>query len=516
MALEIISAIGREKFKTSIFVDKSLYYINDSPTIAVTPFANINEKIGVNISEIVLSLATNAQKTIATFSNGYTIKVTNRGFDRRENYSYGYVDTYLVTVGLYTANGSEVTTFVNGGCDLIWVKNSVRTVLQMCLYCAIDRETKKGYIVSAREDYNLSGATVYNNIFISGYTQLSSTFYTVLSDAQVFDPDPWSGAGYAGIGGGEGGFDFTSDSVGLPTVPAIDSVSTGFLQLFCGGLPKIIELSKYMWSTDFFDNIVKLTSNPIDIIMGLYMYPFVIPATASKYVRAGNVVTNITMNVPDSQIFEIDCGVFPVPQFYGAYLDFEPFSKCEIYLPYCGTFNLSMDDISGKEINVKYRIDLLTGLCVAYVIVEGVVKYNFTGSCAVNIPISSRSFENLYNSIIGLVGSMFGGGNFSAPSIGSVAGAVSSGKNQIAHGGIASGNAGYLGIQKPYLIFNIPRVAIPKGLNKYTGYPIFATYKLGDLKGYTEIEEIHLENMGAATKDEIDRIVSLLKGGVIL
>lgn len=462
----------------------------------------------VNVGDVV---------KIAVLPNG---KYIGCHVDRYTNNQYATSGN--VTYFLYNANGSKFSTKALGSTP-INVRNDYSPTEGYPYYISLlyNEETKEAaFIVLCINSGYQNNKTFWGSTTSasgnSNFLSRKELYNFIKGSVKEYDLDPWSNAGYAGIGGGDGTFDYTSDSVGLPSVPNVDSVSTGFLQLFCGSLDKIVELSRYMWSTNFFDNIVKLTSNPIDIIMGLYMYPFTIPTSAGKYVRAGNVLTNISMGVPDSQIFEIDCGTFPVPQFYGAYLDYEPFSKCEIYLPYCGTFNLSMDDISGKTLSVKYRVDLLTGLCVAYVIIDGTVRYNFTGSCAVNIPISSRSFENLYNSIMGLVGSMFGGGNFSAPSIGSVAGAVSSGKNQITHGGIASGNAGFLGVQKPYLIFNIPRVAIPKGLNTYTGYPIFATYKLGDLTGYTEVEEIHLENMGTATKDEIDRVVSLLKGGVIL
>ena len=385
----------------------------------------------------------------------------------------------------------------------------------------VDDESKKAkYCVLCTvvqyqyETYFANNTTYdYDN---SGYLTQSEFYEIMKGSVKEYDPDPWSNSGYAGIGGGGGAFDFKSDTIALPDLPTLDAVSSGFLQLFSGGLPSILELSKYMWSSSFFDSVVKITSNPIDIIMGLYMYPFIVPATNRKYIRAGNVITNIVMNVPDSQIIEIDCGSVEVPNFYGAYLDYEPFTKCDLFLPYCGTFPLSMDDIAGKTLTIKYRVDLLTGVCGAYVIINESVKYNYTGTCAINIPISSRSFENLYNSIMSVVGSMIGGSSFGLPSVGSVAGAVTSGKNQIQHGGNCSGNAGYLGVQTPYLIFSVPNVAIPKGLNTYTGYPIFATYKLADLKGYTEVEEIHLENLGSATKEEIDMIINKLKEGVIL
>lgn len=505
-------------FKYGILKEQYFSYIITPQTIVRNvPYNYIYsfyEKTGTLLSPILKQASVGSVVKILTFENNQYLGIEVFDNETRSDGLMYFTGWWRI----YNSDGTVKQNVTRGALSttLGYVINGVTQYAPWYLSLIADFDSKDAYLAI----FFISGTPDNCEILTSDAFRLTMNSKTLFSyfvdNMREYDTDPWASSGYAGIGGGEGTFDFESDTVELPSIPSVDSVSSGFLQLFSGGLSKIIELSKYMWSTDFFDSIVKITSNPIDIIMGLYMYPFIVPATSRKYVRAGNVITNILMNVPDSQIFEVDCGVFPVPQFYGAYLDYEPFSKCEIYLPYCGTFNLSMDDISGKEISVKYRVDLLTGLCVAYVIIDGTVKYNFTGSCAINIPISSRSFENLYNSIIGLVGSMFGGGSFSAPSVGSVSGVVTSGKNQITHGGIASGNAGYLGVQKPYLIFNVPRVAIPKGLNKYTGYPIFSTYKLKDLKGYTEVEEIHLENMGTATKQEIDRIVSLLKGGVIL
>lgn len=528
MSLVKFSKFG--DFKISVSPIDDVYTYNMQAGFGLCPwktFSDMNCIEGTDLVPFVMQTALNQTTKVATMTNGsyLAVKVTQKETNWTD---YGSSVAYRVRqhrakLYIYDKNNNLIFSYGSEStADILTneyqIKATGNIVQGKCLlFIAEDVENKVAYAKVYGEGISTDKGTVPNILASYFIVNSSASLYNAIHGfITEYDPDPWANAGYAGIGGGEGTFDFESDTIGLPPIPSVDSVSSGFLQLFSGGLSKVLELSRYMWSTDFFDNIVKLTSNPIDIIMGLYMYPFVVPATSQKYVRAGNVITNIVMNVPDSQIFEIDCGVFPVPQFYGAYLDYEPFSKCEIYLPYCGTFSLSMDDISGKELNVRYRVDLLTGLCVAYVIIDGTVKYNFTGSCAVNIPISSRSFENLYNSIMGLVGGMFNEGKYTASSVGSISGVVMSGKNQITHGGIASGNAGYLGVQKPYLIFNVPRVAIPKGLNKYTGYPIFATYRLGDLEGYTEIEEIHLENMGTATKEEIDRIVSLLKGGVIL
>jgi hypothetical protein len=93
--------------------------------------------------------------------------------------------------------------------------------------------------------------------------------------------------------------------------------------------------------------------------------------------------------------------------------------------------------------------------------------------------------------------------------------AVNSMKPNIEKSGSLSGTSGLMGIQTPYLIITRPKQAIPANQNKFIGYPAFLTDYLGNLSGYTEIEEIHLEGI-SATGAELSEIETILKGGVIL
>lgn len=492
MALEKVSSIGDSiKLSCSIPVNNINGY-STSDNYLNTTTNNFYFSLGLN----VLTVANDS--TIAKTKNGYSIKITGK----RE-----YTNTIEFTIGLYNASNARVSS------RYYYLERYPRGTTTRFYICAqIDEENRELYLVGTHEEeYDGQLKLDAKRIFEVTPAQL----YSYLNTTKVYDTDPWSGAGYAEIGGGNGTFNFESDVISLPSLPSVNAISSGFLQLFSGSLTQILNLSKYLWSSNFFDSFTKAFLNPMDIILGLYLYPFNIVSSGNKYVRAGNVITDIIMGVPSNQIYEIDCGSLTVPNFYGAYIDFEPFTKCEIYLPYCGTYNISVDDIMGKTVSVKYRVDLLTGVCCAYIIVENSILYSFSGLCAINIPVSSRSFENVYSALMNVISSS-AGGSFSAPSSGALAGVVSAGKHQISHGGNATGNSSFLGVQKPYFIFNIPRVAIPKNQNLLTGYPIYATYTLSKLKGYTEIEEIHLENLGSATAEEQRMIEQKLKEGIIL
>lgn len=482
---------------------------------------------GENYSDFLWNLELDKEFDLITFKTGerITIKSTIRNTSE-----YGSTTLYHKTQNLnflfYNSNGVSRQFLNVGSLELGWGK-SLESIGDGNVYfsVAVDDVTQYGYLMLI---YNslASGTGSYENrkagTVITECTgnsrELKQTFYNLFTGEGIeYDPDPWSNAGYAGIGGGEGTFDFKSDVIGLPDIPSIDATNTGFLQLYSASLSQVRDLAAYLWTNDFLTNLVKVTQDPLSIIMSLSMYPFLIPATTSRRVCAGNVETPVIMAVPDTQFYEIDCGNFPVPSFYGAYLDYEPFAKCDIFLPYCGTHALSLDDIVGATLNVRYRIDLLSGACVAYVLVDGCVRYTFAGMCAMNIPITSQNFLSNYTAILGLAATSINA--ISAPTMSAasdVASNVMQCKPNISRGGGTASNMGFMGVQTPVLTFTVPRVAIPKGQSKHMGYPIFATYKLGDLKGYTEIEAILTEDFGRATSSEVSEIDKLLKGGVIL
>ena len=73
-----------------------------------------------------------------------------------------------------------------------------------------------------------------------------------------------------------------------------------------------------------------------------------------------------------------------------------------------------------------------------------------------------------------------------------------------------------LGYQSPYLIISRPSQSVPQQYGRFMGYPsnIFHAH-LGEVRGYTEVSSIHLDNI-SATANELDELESILKGGVLL
>lgn len=344
----------------------------------------------------------------------------------------------------------------------------------------------------------------------------------ILRDSSYYITDPYSGGGNSDIGGGAGDFDDTSDPIDFPALPSIGAVDSGFITIFNPTINEVKSLATYMWTNPLFDLTTwkKIFADPMDAILGLSLIPVSIPDGGSRAIKVGNIATDVTMNVAATQFIEIQCGAINVNEYWGAYLDYSPYTKVEIYLPYCGAHQLSIDDVMGKTVEVRYHVDILSGACCAYVKCGESVLYTFLGQCSSSIPIAANDFTNVINGVLSAsvsIGSMVATGGMTAPLAvpGLASTAVNSMKENVEKSGAISGTGGILAIQKPYIILTRPRQALPTNQNQYTGYPSFITSVLSDLSGYTEIEQIHLHDI-PATDGELSEIESLLKTGVIL
>jgi hypothetical protein len=334
--------------------------------------------------------------------------------------------------------------------------------------------------------------------------------------------DPYeNGGGESGTGGGTGNFDGTSEDIDIPGLPSFSAVDTGFITLFNPSAGELKNLASYLWG-DLFDISTwkKIFADPMDAILGLSIVPVNVPSAGAAPVTIGNISTGISMTKASSQYVSIDCGTINVNEYWGAYLDYSPYTKAEIYLPFIGTHPVTIDDIMGKPVHVVYHVDVLSGACCAYVQCGGTVLYSFVGQCSCSIPVSANDWTNVINgtlSIAGSIGTMVATGGATAPmAVANIAStAVNSLKPDVEKSGSMGGMGGMLGVQKPYIILTRPRQAVPARQNTFTGYPSFITKTLSDCSGYTEVESIHLENV-SATQNELNEITELLKSGVII
>ena len=350
--------------------------------------------------------------------------------------------------------------------------------------------------------------------------------YAILNGSNWDKNDPFGDGGYSDTGGGGGDFDGGTDHVRPPVLPTLSAVDTGFITLFNPSTAQLQALSHYMWDDPLFDlsNWKKLFADPMQAILGLSIVPVYVPSAGSTNVRVGNITTNVSMTLAASQYVTVDCGTINVNEYWGAYLDYSPYTKIEIYLPFIGIKPLNIDDVMDKSVHVQYNIDILSGSCVAFVEADNNVLYSYVGQCSASVPITGNDWTNVINGVMGVasaIGGMaiggMGGAGIGALTSGltSTANSVSAAKPNPEKSGSMAGMGGMLGIQYPYLILTRPRQCVPDYQNTYTGYPSFITRGLSQLSGFTIVNSIHLQNV-PATDEELTEIETLLKTGVML
>lgn len=162
---------------------------------------------------------------------------------------------------------------------------------------------------------------------------------------------------------------------------------------------------------EYFDGKIKdeyLTTNPIDCIVSLIRYPFNIPyqlQPLQSYVKLGKTEGSAkgwtTVYIANQINFQ---GINIFPRFGDCFLDYEPYTTYELYVPFCGTMKIRAADILGHTLNVTMLIDLITGSCTAYVKADQLVIETLQGSCGIQQQISGTDTAtmnaNIYNGIL--------------------------------------------------------------------------------------------------------------------
>lgn len=350
----------------------------------------------------------------------------------------------------------------------------------------------------------------------------------------------------------------------------LPDLNTAFCSVYAVGNSTLSSLSKFLWSDNFLNQVKRVFSDPMQAIIGvhaIYLTPEV--SDYIKEITIGHVDTGIEGKFElktTTQIFDFG-SVNIGHRFLDAdclYLDYEPYTKIKLFLPYIGMVDLNTNEVMGKRLNIKYEVDFITGSFTAYVLVQQPVVsnptsdneyiscalYQYGGNCAYTIPISTSSYMGLVGSLIGVAGSTvatIASGGATAPMLigtaANTASSLASGINNVAHTGGFSANTGATGYPNPFLVVTRPYVVTgsrdyidkngdhqftlrsfssdAKNINDVNGtstnYITSVGAPLSGLHGFTIIKNFKLgANLaGSIRKDEYDEIIDLMESGVL-
>lgn len=134
-----------------------------------------------------------------------------------------------------------------------------------------------------------------------------------------------------------------------------------------------------------------LTNDPLNAIVSLKWFPFTVPSYGAETpIKLGNYNTTVTAKqYVGSGVETYTIGEFDLfPFFGGSFLDYEPYSKTSIVIPYCGTVQLDHSIYMDTHVSVHLTVDIYTGACTAYIKSNGLVVDSVSGVCSVDMPIT--------------------------------------------------------------------------------------------------------------------------------
>lgn len=369
------------------------------------------------------------------------------------DYKTGYMsdNSYNLKLGLYRKNGNIMFVYAStSAVNDIEIQVTIPSSEIVFTLDRIDKVFEGGYYIEIpyTVEPTESNVTIYNTLGdvldAMGYPPTpgsdSGVVVTVIASPVETPPitegvivhaiakllDPNQQGGTSKPGGGHGTFDETSDEIPIPLMPDISAAQTGLIGLFRPSLSDLRRLGAYLWTniTDFIENLNKLFMNPMDYLIALNIFPCLPSVGARKNIRIGSFTTTIDMPPIESQWYEHNCGDIFISEFWGSALDYSPNTKISLFLPFIGSVQINTDEVMNSRLGVRYRVDLLSGECVAMVTVNDSVYYQFTGQCSVAVPLTGADWSRVYSAITGAVGTAITGGIGAAASGAAAGGAT--------------------------------------------------------------------------------------------
>ena len=197
---------------------------------------------------------------------------------------------------------------------------------------------------------------------------------------------------------------------------------------------------------------------------------------AFQPIKFGSYNTQVNSKVVNQRLSRVSCGKVTVPELHHNALDYSPYTTVRIWLPFLGFYDLSIDELSNKEVELNYTIDLINGKALAEISNDDGVIYRFVGTAYERERYHTESLNNVSTVYI---------------------------------------NGAYnMADYTPYLLIERPINLTPPN-NNLEGLPTYKEVTIGDMTGYVRCRKVFAKDM-IATEAEKNEIEALLCGGVLV
>lgn len=206
-----------------------------------------------------------------------------------------------------------------------------------------------------------------------------------------------------------------------------------------------------------------------------------IPVAGYKQLKGGRYDFGEQAPYVKEHTIVVDCGSVEIPEQYQSLLDYSPFSRLTIYLPFVGFQELDDKLVVGHTLKVQYTVDVLSGRCLAQLFVD------------------STDLKSCFAEYGGTIAAdeIFGTDN---------------GYNY--YGAYELMTTMQLGELSCYVLIHT-KMPLEGDIVNYKGLPTNEIVKVGDVTGFVKYSSIHVDGM-TATDSEKSEIESLLMSGIFV
>lgn len=321
-------------------------------------------------------------------------------------------------------------------------------------------------------------------------------------------------------GGGYGKGVLPTDNINVPALPQIDITATGAV-LYKVTEQQMIAFRKWLWSSDWQDNIKKIRSDPMQNIIGISIVDLDITTSTESNIYLGNVQSDAKGSIIANSFVELDCGAITLDEYYGTFADYEPFVATTLYLPKVGFVQIPADVVMNNSIKVVYHIELSSGEGLCYVYITNTrdgfsyVWNTYTCHITSNIVLSAQDHTQqltalgsaIVNTSVAAAGAIANPFNAVANTLSSCID-VATTKNPTQTKGNIGNMSAILCYKKPYIMINRTNLTKPSSFQENNGYMINYTGTIGNHTGFLKTKDYHAEfNAPYNHRTEIERML---------
>lgn len=255
------------------------------------------------------------------------------------------------------------------------------------------------------------------------------------------------------------------------TVPDTEVHGYGSINVYLVNTKTLEDFSKIRFTKKLNENYEYEYYDIGDYVNRLHKVYVDVPNVSPTSLKLANFDTSINTNSVDDSKIHVDFGNVLLPVNSDSGNDFNATIQC--FIPFVGFVTVDSDFI-GKEINLSYDIDLVTGYCAYNLSCDGITINNGTANCS-----SEIIYKTLANDEISTVGDL------------------------------SDLNTVLMGLEPYITIKYFDPLDIP--INNTTEQK-----RIGDVTGFAQFENVELSTTNSILVDEFNEIISQLGNGVYL